>query len=66
MKKINRIIFIAIVTLIGGVGGFLYWYYYGCLDGTCALKSNAVIMTVYGLLIGLVFADLIPYKKKKE
>jgi hypothetical protein len=66
MKKLNKIYFIVTITLIGGLGGFLYWKFFGCTDGTCALRSNWMIMTGYGLLIGYMIADFIPFKKREE
>jgi hypothetical protein len=61
----NRILFQAILSVIGGIGGFLYWKFVGCASGTCPLTSNWMIMTGYGLLIGYVLSDFIPYKKKQ-
>jgi hypothetical protein len=49
---------------IGGIGGFLYYYFVGCQSGTCALKSNPFYNFVLGLLLGYLIADMIKYKKK--
>ena len=65
MKKINRIVFIAAIIITGGLGGFFYWKFFGCTDGTCALRSKWMIMTGYGLLLGYAISDFIPFKKKK-
>jgi hypothetical protein len=62
----NKKVFILTGAVIGGLGGFLYWKFFGCTDGTCALKSNWMIMTGYGILLGYVIFDFIPFKKKKE
>lgn len=56
-------------VLIGALLGYAYWYYIGCLSGTCPLKSNWLIMTGYGSLAGSVvfgFADELIHKKKKN
>ncbi len=37
---------------IGGVGGYLYYRYVGCLTGACPLSSNPYIMVTYGMLLG--------------
>jgi hypothetical protein len=42
--------------LAGCLGGFLYWKYVGCSNGTCYIQSNPYRMTAYGALMGgLVF-----------
>jgi hypothetical protein len=46
----------AIGSIVGGLAGFLYWKYTGCLNGTCAITSSPLKSTVYfGLLGALVF-----------
>ncbi len=37
---------------LGGLSGFLYWYYVGCYSGTCAITSSPVNSTLYGSLMG--------------
>ena len=37
---------------LGAVGGFAYYYFIGCVSGTCPISSNPYISTVYGALIG--------------
>lgn len=49
---------------IGGIAGFLYYYYVGCQSGTCALKSNPFYNVILGLLFGYLIADMIKFKKK--
>ncbi len=43
-------------TLLGGVvgsaAGYAYYYFVGCNSGTCAITSNPVNSTVYGILMG--------------
>ena len=48
---------------IGAVLGFGYYSYIGCASGTCAITSNPYISTVYGAMMGLVFAW--PAKEKE-
>lgn len=47
-----------ILTVVGLVGGFMYWKFIGCASGTCAIKSNMLLMTVYGGLIGGLFGNI--------
>lgn len=52
-----------IAAVIGGAGGYAYYYYIGCISGTCAITSNPYISTVYGMAMA---ALLINSPKKKE
>lgn len=36
----------------GAIGGYLYYYFVGCVNGTCAITSNPVVSAVYGGIIG--------------
>lgn len=48
-----------VFLLLGGVGGFLYWKYVGCLSGTCAIKSVWYWSTLWGAALGYLLGDLI-------
>lgn len=50
-------------SLIGGAGGFTYYYFVGCSNGTCPITSNPYISIIYGTLLGYLFFDM--FKKKK-
>ena len=39
---------------LGALGGFLYYYFIGCQNGTCPIASRPGVTTVYGGVIGLV------------
>jgi hypothetical protein len=54
--------------ILGGIAGYLYWYYVGCLSGTCPLKQLWYYDALLGALIGWVIADLIQsfINKRKE
>ncbi len=47
-----------ILAFVGMAGGFLYWKFIGCASGTCAIKSNVLLMTVYGGAIGGLFGNI--------
>jgi hypothetical protein len=57
------LLFIGIV--IGGFGGFLYYYFVGCTSGTCAITSNPINSTIYGMILGGLLADFVRGIKKK-
>ena len=50
--------------VIGAAGGYLYWYYVGCMSGTCAITSSPVNSTLYGGLMGGLIVNMFESKKK--
>ncbi len=60
-----------IFSLAGGIGGFLYWKFIGCLSGTCVIKSVWYLSTLYGMALGWVIGSLgrdllMSFKKEKK
>lgn len=47
-----------VFAMIGGVGGFLYWKFVGCADGTCPIKSVWYFSTLWGTAMGYLLGDL--------
>jgi len=45
--------------IIGALAGYLYWYYIGCLSGTCPLKSTPTISIIMGIIVGLYISGTI-------
>ncbi len=62
MKKYYKHI---LFTVIGATGGFLYYYYIGCASGHCPITGNPYISTVYGGVLGFLFA-MSPNKKNQK
>ncbi len=53
--------------LIGATSGYLYWYYVGCTNGSCAITSSPVSSTIYGGVMGLLLVSSFgPGEKKKD
>lgn len=54
----------------GSLGGYIYYYYVGCVSGTCPITSNPYRMTLYGALLGYLlfsmFSDVKVQKKTVE
>lgn len=42
----------AIGIIVGAVGGYLYYQFVGCVNGTCAITSKPLNSTLYGALMG--------------
>jgi len=53
--------------IAGGLGGYFYWKYIGCLTGTCAITSNPIRSTIYFALLGaLLFGMFKKVQNKKS
>lgn len=61
-----KLIFRIVLTLLGGVGGFLYWKYVGCVSGACPIQSKWYLSSLYGLLLGYLVSGLFIPEKKVE
>ncbi len=48
-----------ITGLLGGIGGFVYWKYVGCLSGTCPIQSVWYWSTLWGATVGYLVGDMI-------
>jgi len=42
----------AVGVILGGIGGFLYYYFVGCSSGSCAITSNPISSVIFGSAIG--------------
>lgn len=60
----KNIIRLSIGVIVGGLIGFSYYYFIGCKSGTCAITSNPVNSTMYGVLLGALWT--FPTKKKED
>ena len=55
------------LTVLGAIGGFLYWKFIGCTTGTCPIKSVWYWSTLWGLVMGYLIGDLIgDFIKKRK
>lgn len=48
-----------LLTLMGALGGFLYWKFVGCKSGTCPIKSVWYLTTLWGAVLGYLLGDII-------
>ncbi len=54
-NKRNR----TVLTVLGGLSGFAYWYFIGCTTGSCPLTANPYSSTGAGMLIGYIASTFI-------
>lgn len=65
MHKRNKYLLIASGVLLGAIGGFIYWNYFGCTNG-CPIKSIWWRMTLWGgVMGGLIMSMASDYLFKK-
>ena len=65
-KSFKRYLPTLITTVVGAVGGYLYYLFIGCASGACLITSNPVISTIYGGVFGLLIGFIITPSRKKE
>lgn len=42
----------------GALGGYLYYFYVGCISGTCPITSNPYNMMFFGAILGYLLFDM--------
>jgi hypothetical protein len=62
----KKLIFRIVLTVLGGIGGFLYWRYVGCSSGHCPIQSKWYLSSLYGLIIGYLISGLFIKDKVKS
>ena len=50
LKRIGPIV-------LGALGGYAYYYFIGCVSGTCPITSNPWSSTAYGAFIGALLTS---------
>lgn len=58
--------FLIVGSLLGAIGGYSYYYFIGCVSGTCAITSNPIISTLYGGFMGALLISSFDSKKEVE
>jgi phage shock protein E len=51
-------------AILGAIAGYCYYYFVGCSNGTCAITSKPINSTLYGIMMGILLADIL--KKRKN
>jgi xanthine/uracil permease len=55
-RRRKRIMKIALGIVIGGLAGYLYYYFIGC-DGTCPISSNPWRSILSGSVVGTLLGS---------
>ena len=59
MEKILKYKKTILGVALGSAGGFLYYYYAGCVTGSCPITSQPLNSTLYGALMGGLLVNLL-------
>lgn len=51
-------------TVIGAIGGYFYWKYFGC-NGTCLITSSPVRSIIYFAVMGTLVNSMFQGNRKK-
>jgi hypothetical protein len=51
-------------TIVGGIGGFIYYKMVGCPNGGCMITSNPWITMIWGAVMGYLIGST--FKKNKK
>ncbi len=51
--------------LAGAIGGYLYYYFIGCANGSCAITSKPLNSTLYGAMMGGLLFNIFQKEKPK-
>ncbi|MHC1705949.1 MAG: hypothetical protein AB9842_00365 [Bacteroidales bacterium] len=52
--------------VIGGIGGWVYYYQVGCNSGSCPIWSNPWISILWGAIFGYLVGDLFKRKPRDK
>jgi len=54
-------------VIAGGILGWLYYHFVGCMSGSCPINSNPYINIIFGAaFLGIFLPDLFNKKKNKD
>lgn len=64
---ISKYRFALLGIVLGGIMGYAYYYFVGCASGTCAITSNPINSSLYGMVMGyLVLSSFQKNKNNKD
>ena len=66
MNFINKNKLTIIGIIAGGVAGYLYFHFVGCISGTCIITSKPLNSTIYGAIMGGLLLNTFQKKTQKK
>lgn len=57
-QKLKKLIRPALFTFGGALLGFGYYYFIGCMQGTCPITSNPWTSTIYMGIVGFLVSGI--------
>lgn len=51
---------------IGAIGGYSYYYFVGCANGTCSITSKPLNSSLYGAMMGGLLLNIFEKRKTKS
>jgi len=56
--KLKSFVRPAVFVVIGALVGYFYYYFFGCVNGTCAITSNPVTSMIYMGFVGWLLSGV--------
>lgn len=53
-------------TVVGFIGGYLYYHFIGCQSGTCPITSNPYMSIIWGGVLGYLLFSMFEKKKTDD
>jgi len=48
---------IRVGMIVGLIGGYFYYYFYGCDSAACNISSSPILSPIYGMAVGALIWD---------
>lgn len=64
LRQKHYLIVVGLFTLVGVIGGYMYYSLVGCKTGGCAITSNPTMSVIWGGLMGYLIPDFFVKQKK--
>lgn len=66
MNFIAKNKFLIAGIIAGAMGGYLYYHFIGCANGSCSITSHPVNSTIYGALMGGLLLNAFRKEEKEK
>ncbi len=62
--KKNLLYFVG--SILGGLGGYAYWYFIGCKSGGCPITASPTNSVLWGAIMGALILSMFNKEEKKN